>query len=394
MSILYLKDVELKDKVVLVRTGFDVPVEDDGGIRDDRRIQAGLPTIEHILSKEPRQVVLFWHMGRPKAKEDKLRTDRAAERLAELLGQPVRKVDDWGESGLPEDRIVALENLRFNPLEKHSEVARRDELGRQLASLGDIFVQDAFSNAHHDDASMVSVPKFVKSCAGPALEKEIESLVSVLENPARPFVSIIGGLKAGKLNVISNLLPKVDRILVGGALAFTVLKGLGYEVGASKIDNQGVERFHELIEAIRNEPKVVLPVDAVVANDFSDSAEHRVVGIEDIPEAWMALDIGPDSVKLFTTILKEAKTVTWNGPIGAFEIEAFSHGTRDVAIVLAELDATTIIGGGDSAEAIEQVGLSDKVSHISTGGGASLMVLEGKKLPAITALEQNYQKYQ
>jgi len=391
MAFYRLKDMDLAGKRVLIRTGFDVPVDENGEITDDRRIKISLPTIEYAL-KSAKQVVIFFHMGRPKGREPNLRADKVALKLGELLGHPVKKLDDHGENGLPEDKIVCLENVRFDLREKDKDPSKRDEFGKALASLGDLFVQDAFSNSHHDQASMTSVPKFVKSCAGLSLEKEIDTMHDALKSPKRPFVSIIGGLKAEKLNVISNLLPKVDKILVGGALAFTVLKGLGYEVGDSKIDSEGLESFTELIEKIRDDDKVVLPVDAMVADRFAQDAESKVVPIENIEKGWMALDIGPDSIKLYKTILAHAKTVTWNGPIGVFEFEKFASGTKEIAEAVSETEIS-IIGGGDSADAIDDLGYSDKVTHVSTGGGASLRLLEGKRLVAVEALELNYDKY-
>jgi len=386
-----LQDMDIEGKRVLIRTGYDVPVDENGDITDDRRIKASLPTIEHVL-KKARQVVVFFHMGRPKDRDPRLTANKVALRLGELLDRPVRKLDDHGENGIPDDKIVCLENLRFDPREKEKEEAKRDEFGKALASLGDLFVQDAFSNSHHDQASMTSVPKFVKSCAGLALEKEIDAMNNALKDPKRPFVSIIGGLKAEKLNVISTLLPKVDKIMVGGALAFTVLKGMGYEVGDSKIDSEGLESFGELIDRIKDDEKVVLPVDAMVADRFAKDAVAKVVPIENIEKGWMALDIGPDSIKLYKTILAHAKTVTWNGPIGVFEFEKFAIGTKEIADAITDVDVS-IIGGGDSADAIDDLGYSEKVTHVSTGGGASLRLLEGKPLVAVEALERNYVKY-
>lgn len=388
-----LDDLDFKDKRVLVRLGSDVPLDSKGNIIDDSRIRLSIPTLRNILNQNPSKLILICHIGRPKNNEEKLKTNKVAIRVSKLLGEHVTKVEGWGEKGLPGDKIIFLENLRFNKAEKSKDEAKRDAFGQQLASLADYFVQDAFSICHSSHTSITSIPKFIPSCAGLVLEKEVLTINNALSDPQKPFVSIIGGLKADKLNAVHNMLEKVDKILIAGALAFTVLKGFGYDVGASKIDSEGLNEMKDLLNEIKNNDKVILPKDAVLADSFSNNAHAKIVPIDKIEDGWMALDIGPESVKQYSEILRNAKTVIWNGPIGVFEFERFAHGTKDIAKTLTEIDATVIVGGGDSGEAIHSLGYEDKLTYVSSGGGASLTMFEGKKLVGFEALEENYIKF-
>lgn len=390
MDLPTLQQTYVGKKKVLVRTGFDVPIDEKGKILDDSRIRISIPTINYLLEHGAEQIIIMTHLGRPKAKEGRLMTDRLAARLSELLGENVTKIEDFGEHSLPDpqiDRIVMLENLRFDPREKDKDQAKRDELGKQLASVADVYVNDSFSTCHRDHASMTSVPKFIPGCAGLSVEQEVATIDKALEDPERPFISIIGGLKADKLNAVANLLERVDRILIAGALAFTLLKQSGKEVGKTKIDEEGLEEFKETVEKIKGNPKVVLPVDAMLADRFDAEAESKVTSVDSIDPGWMALDIGPETIKAFRQVISEAKTIIWNGPIGVFEFDRFANGTREIAQALAGSCATTIIGGGDSGAAVEKLGLKDRMTLVSSGGGASLALFEGKELVALNALK-------
>ncbi len=382
-----LKDIsDITDKKVIIRVDFNVPLDEEGGVVDDKRIRYALPTINQLLEAGVSKLIVMTHAGRPKNNELNLQTDKIAEKLAELLGQEVAKVNDWGENGLSEAKIVMLENLRFHSAEKSKDESERDVFGKQLASLADIYINEAFSNSHRDHASMTSVPKFISGYAGIGVEKEVDRIKKAIEDPEHPVVAIIGGLKADKLNAINNLLNTADDILVAGALAFTLLKAEGKNMGSSKIDDEGLGEMGELIEKIKASGKVYLPTDCVIADEFSENANSKEVSVDEVEDGWMALDIGPATVSHYTAKLKEAKTILWFGPIGVFEMEKFSHGTSAIGKAIAENDAVSIIGGGDSASAVKKMGLEDKMTLVSTGGGASLTMIEGKKLPAIEAL--------
>ncbi len=378
---------DLTGKKVIVRVDFNVPLDDDGNVRNDKRIRHALPTIKHLMDAGVSQIILMSHVGRPKNNEEKLKTDKIAAKLSELLGEDVVKVDDWGQSGLPEAKVVMLENLRFHPAEKSKDEAERDAFGKQLASLADYYVNEAFSNSHREHASMTSVCKFISGVVGLGVEKEVSAIKKVLENPEHPVIAIIGGLKVDKLTAINNLLNIADDILVAGALAFTLLKAKGKNMGSSKIDDEGLEEMGDLVDKIKDNPKVHLPVDIVVADDFSEEANSKDVSVDGVEDGWMGLDIGPETVGHYVAKLKEAKTILWFGPVGVFEMEKFSHGTKMLGRTIAESDAVSIVGGGDSASAIDKMGLSDQITLVSTGGGASLKMIEGKELPAIKILE-------
>ncbi len=381
--------------IVLLRAGFDVPVDNDGKLLDDSRIKISVPTIQYLLEHGAEQIIIATHIGRPKNKEANLKTDKVADRLSEILGIHVFKLDDWGENGIPrpqDAKIVMLENLRFNPGEKEKDPKKRDEFGEELADLADVYVNDAFSNCHREHASMTSTPKFLPSCVGLSVEKEVTTIMAAMESPKKPFVSIIGGVKADKLNAVSNLLDKVDKILIAGALAFTLLKSFGKEVGKTKTDTEGLAGFESLLNKIKDNPKVVLPVDAVLGERFDASSNSKIAPVDSIDKDWMALDIGPKTIDLFKKELAGAKTIIWNGPLGAFELDAFANGTREIAKAVADSDATKIIGGGDSGAAVIKLGLKDKMTLVSTGGGVSLELFEGKSLPALKVLEFKEQK--
>lgn len=385
-----IRDVDLQGKTVLMRVDFNVPMK-DGKITDEKRIAAALPTIKHAID-EGAKVVLMSHFGRPKGQVvDSLRMDPIATRLSELLGQPVTKVDDCiGEepkaaaAALQPGGVLLLENLRFHAEEEKNDPA----FAQELAKLGEIYVNDAFGAAHRAHASTEGVAKYLPAVAGLLMEKELTFLGGAIEKPERPFVAILGGAKVkDKLAVIESLLQKVDTLIIGGGMAYTFLKAQGYEVGNSLLDEERLDYCRDIVQrASQTGVNLLLPVDIVVAKEFAEDAENKVVQADRIPADWEGLDIGPESAKAFAEAVKSAKTVVWNGPMGVFEFAAFAQGTNAMAQALAESAATTVIGGGDSAAAVEQAGLASKMSHVSTGGGASLEFLEGKELPGVAAL--------
>lgn len=384
---------DLTGKRVLVRADFNVPI-DKGNITDDTRIRAALPTIQDLTSKGAK-VILSSHFGRPKGVDDKLRLTPVAKRLSELLGKEVKKTDDCiGDevaatvaAMLPGD-VLLLENVRFYP----EEEANDPEFAKKLASIADVYVNDAFGTAHRAHASTEGVTHYLSpSVAGLLIEKELQYLQSAIEQPKRPLAAIIGGSKvSSKIGVIETLLEKCDKLLLGGGMVFTFYKARGLNVGKSLVEEDKLELAKSL-EAKAKERGValLLPTDVIIADKFAADANSETVSVENIPDGWMGLDIGPDSVKTFQDALADCKTVIWNGPMGVFEIPQFAKGTEAIAHVLAGLTktgATTIIGGGDSVAAVEQLHLGAEMSHISTGGGASLELLEGKVLPGIAAL--------
>ncbi|SEG08258.1 phosphoglycerate kinase [Caloramator fervidus] len=387
-----VRDIDVKGKKVIVRCDFNVPQDKDGNITDDRRIVAALPTIKYLIENGAK-VILMSHLGRPKEGYDpKYSLKPVAERLSQLLNKEVKLAEDpevVGEnairltSEMKEGDVVLLENVRFVKTETKNDL----EFAKKLASLADIFVNDAFGTAHRAHSSTAGIAQFIPAVAGFLIEKEISVMGKALENPERPFVAILGGAKVSdKIGVINNLLEKVDKLIIGGGMAYTFLKAQGINIGNSLLEEDKIDYAKEMLEKAKQKGvKVYLPVDHVVAKEFKEDAEHMVVDVE-IPEGYMGLDIGPKTIKLYEEALQDAKTVIWNGPMGVFEFKAFAVGTKAVAEALSKLDATTIIGGGDSAAAVEQLGYSEKMTHISTGGGASLEFLEGKELPGIAAL--------
>ena len=386
---------DLSGKRVLVRADFNVPL-DNGSITDDTRIRAALPTIQDLASKGAK-VILCSHFGRPKGVTEKLRLTPVAARLSELLGKEVKKTDDCiGDevaatvAAMQDGDVLLLENVRFYP----EEEANDPEFAKKLASVADLYVNDAFGTAHRAHASTEGVTKYLSpSVAGFLMEKELQYLGSAIDNPQRPLAAIIGGSKvSSKIGVIEKLLEKCDKLLLGGGMVFTFYKARGLNVGKSLVEDDKLELAKSL-EAKAKERGVtfLLPTDVVVADKFAADANTQTVPVESIPEGWMGLDIGPDSVKTFQDALADCKTVIWNGPMGVFEMEKFAAGTEGIARSLAGLTqtgTTTIIGGGDSVAAVEQLNLGEQMSHISTGGGASLELLEGKELPGVAALDE------
>ena len=392
-----LSEADLKGKRVLVRVDFNVPLAEDGQITDDTRIRAALPTIQYLTGKGAK-VILCSHMGRPKGKVvESMRLTPAAKRLSELLKQEVVMCDDCvGDSvtaainKLGNGQVALLENLRFHGEEEKNE----PEFAKLLAANADLYVNDAFGTAHRAHASTEGVTHYLSpSVAGYLIEKELNYLQKAIENPQRPLAAIIGGSKvSSKIGVIETLLEKCDKLLIGGGMIFTFYKARGLSVGKSLVEDDKLELAKSL-EAKAKEKGVdfLLPTDVVVADNFAPDAADKTVSVENIPDGWMGLDIGPDSVKVFQDALSSCKAVIWNGPMGVFEFEKFAVGTEAIANSLAELTqkgTTTIIGGGDSVAAVEKVGVAEQMSHISTGGGASLELLEGKVLPGIAALDE------
>jgi phosphoglycerate kinase len=379
----------VRDKRVLVRVDFNVPVKDDE-VTDDTRIRRALPTIRYLLQEGARPVLIS-HLGRPKGEPDqKYAMDPVATRLQELLGEPVEKLDaavgpevvealdDWDGRG-----VVLLENSRFYPGETSNDPGFAD----QLAALADIYVDDAFGAAHRAHATTVGVPERMPAAAGLLMEEEIDYLDKVLEDPERPFVAILGGAKVSdKLGVIESLLGTADSLLIGGAMGFTFFQALGYETGDSLVEEDYLEEAKRLMEEAGD--RLVLPVDVVVADAMEEGAESETVASGGIPSGKMGLDIGPETVALFERHISGANTIFWNGPMGVFEIDAFAKGTEGVARAVAESGATSVVGGGDSVAAVNKLGLEDRMSHISTGGGASLEYVEGKELPGIAVLPE------
>ena len=383
-----VKDLNVKGKKVLVRVDFNVPLDNTQNITDDRRIVSALPTIRYLLDHGA-AVILMSHLGRPKAQaRPEFSLAPVATRLSELLGQPIHMVPDCvgpeveaAVAAMKPGDVVLLENLRF-----HNEETKNDPgFAKQLASLADLYVNDAFGTAHRAHASTEGVTHYLPAAAGFLMEKELDFLGTAVESPEHPFVAILGGAKiSDKIGVIDNLLGKVDKLIIGGGMANTFLKAQGHAIGDSLVEDDSLDNARALLR--QGGDKLILPVDVVVADSFANDARKQVVKSDAVPAGWRILDIGPDTVKLFSDIVAAAKTVVWNGPMGVFEFPEFAKGTFALAHTLAGIKAITIIGGGDSAAAIEQAGLADKITHISTGGGASLEFLEGKTLPGVAAL--------
>ena len=389
-----IRDIDLKNKKVLVRCDFNVPFDEKGKISDNRRIVAALPTIKYLLENNCK-VILCSHLGRPKGEFKKeFSLEPVAVELSKLLGRKVKLAEDViGKSAqeltnnMQNGEIVLLENVRFEAGEEKND----EELSKKFASMAEVYVNDAFGTAHRAHSSTTGVASYLPAVSGFLIEKELEFLGKALEEPKRPFVAILGGKKVSdKIGVIDSLLEKVDTLIIGGGMAYTFFKSMGYEVGNSICELDKLDLAQDLIKKAKEKSvKLVLPIDNVVADEFSPNANSKVVNSDEIPEGWEGLDIGPKTVDLFEKELKDAKTVIWNGPLGLFEYEKFAEGTRGIAKALSNLEGCiTIIGGGDSAAAIEKMGLADKMTHISTGGGASLEFLEGKKLPGIEALNE------
>lgn len=386
-----LKDIDVKGKKVFCRVDFNVPMQ-NGEVTDDTRIKAALPTINYLVDQGA-IVILASHLGRPKGEVvEELRLDPVAKRLSDLSGKEVLKADsvygpevDEAIGKMNPGDILLLENVRFEAGEEKNDPA----LAQAFADMADVYVNDAFGAAHRAHASTAGVAEKLPAAAGFLMEKEISVLSQALENPERPFTAIIGGAKvADKINVIDNLLEKVDNLIIGGGLAYTFVKAQGHEVGKSLLEEDKIDLANEFMQKAKDKGvNFVLPKDVVVADDFSETANTKIVPIDEIPADWEALDIGPETRKDYAEIIANSKLVIWNGPMGVFEMNAFAGGTREVAQALANTDGYTVIGGGDSAAAVEQFGFAEDMDHVSTGGGASLEFMEGKVLPGIKVLD-------
>ncbi|HZK35223.1 MAG TPA: phosphoglycerate kinase [Bacillota bacterium] len=392
MSKRTLEDVSLKGKRVLVRVDFNVPIDKEGNITDDNRIVAALPTIKYLL-KNDTKLVLMSHLGRPKGTgyEQAFSMAPVAKRLGQLLGKTINLAGDViGDSAtnliakLEKGQVVLLENLRFHKEEKGNE----PEFAKALAAFGDVYVNDAFGTAHRAHASTEGVANYLPAVAGYLMQKELDILGKAVTNPEHPFVAILGGAKVSdKIGVINNLIDKVDTLIIGGGMAYTFIKAMGYEVGNSLLEEDKIELAKELLQKAEDkEVKMLLPIDNIVATEYKADAEYKEALSNNMPADWEGLDIGPESSKLFGEEILKARLVVWNGPMGVFEMPAFAKGTEAIANYMSKCKGTTIIGGGDSAAAVKKLGYGDKMTHISTGGGASLEFLEGIDLPGVAAL--------
>ena len=393
-----IRDIDIKGKKLLIRVDFNVPLDEQGNITDDIRIRGVLPTINHALDENAR-VIIISHMGRPKGQRvEKFSMAPAAKRLSRLIGKEVKLADDCIGPGvramvdaMQAGEVIMLENLRFHP----EEQANDENFSKELASLADVYINDAFAVAHRAHASVVGIPRFIEeAAAGFLLQKEMDYFHRSVGNPMRPLVAIVGGAKvSSKLGALRNLMEKVDKMIIGGAMANTFLKSLGYGVGQSKIEDELLDTARELVsQAGKLGVKLYLPVDCVVADKFDARAENKRVTSQEVPGEWMILDIGPATTLLFSEALDDAKTIIWNGPMGAFEMDAFSRGTLAMVQRLASSHALTIVGGGDTDVAVHRAGESNNISYISTGGGAFLMLMEGKELPGVTVLQEHNRK--
>lgn len=388
-----IRDIDVADKKALVRVDLNVPQSSDtGAISADTKIKAIIPTLQFLIDGRAR-VILCSHLGRPKGKViESMRLAPVAQRLSEIIGRPVATTGDCiGEeveraaSVLGDGDILLLENLRFHAEEESNDL----DFARALANLAEIYINDAFGTAHRTHASTVGVATFLPAIAGFLMEKEIESMDNALNDPARPFATIVGGAKiSDKIGVLDNILEKADTLLIGGGMCATFMKALNYEVGKSSVEEDKIELAQRLMKKSQSrEVNLLLPVDAVIADRFSAEAKSKTVPVNEVPDDWLIMDIGHKTIEMFENELRRCKTVIWNGPMGVFEFPKFSRGTASMAQTLAGLDAITIIGGGSTAEAIEELGLADKMTHVSTGGGASLKFLEGKTLPGVAVLQ-------
>ena len=390
-----IEDISVKGKKVIVRCDFNVPYDKNRNITDNTRLDGAIPTIKYLLDNSAK-VILMSHLGRPKGKPAaEFSLDFVGEKLSELIGQDVTFADDDNVVGdnakrlvneMDNGDIVLLQNVRFRP----EETEDGEVFAKELASLADVYVNDAFGSAHRAHASTHKIAEFLPSVSGLLMKKEIDFLGETIKKPERPFVAILGGAKVSdKIAVIENFIDKVDTLIIGGGMAFTFLRAQGNVIGTSLLEAEKVGIANDLLlDAIEKGVKVLLPVDVTVSKEFSNDAEFKTVSVHEMPKDMMGLDIGPKTIKVFKDEIMKAKTIIWNGPMGVFEMSNFATGTKEVASALADSDATTIIGGGDSAAAVNILGYADKMTHISTGGGASLEFLEGKELPGIEVLEE------
>jgi len=387
-----IEDIDVRRKRALVRVDYNVPLDSEGNVTDNTRIKLSLSTIKYLIDKEAK-IILMSHLGRPKGKvNEKFKLDPAAKELEKLISKKVKKFDEIFSPDIKKyinDRmdfgdIVLLENLRFDIGEKSND----RQFAKSLASLADIFVNDAFGAAHRAHASVVGVTEFLPSVAGFLMKKEVEILTSLLESPSRPFIAVLGGSKvSGKIKVIRNLLGKVDSLMLGGGMSYTFLKAKGYEVGKSICEDEQMSYAREMLKlAEKNNVNFILPVDIVAAKEYDSDSDRKVVSVQSIPVDWMGLDIGKKSIELFNKEISKAETIFWNGPVGVFEWKNFENGTRSIAKAIAESQAITVAGGGDTLAALKKYNLSSKFCHVSSGGGASMELLEGKELPGVASL--------
>lgn len=385
-----IRDIKVQGKKVFCRVDFNVPMN-NGEVTDDTRIKAALPTILHLV-QDGAKVILASHLGRPKGEaHEELRLDPVAKRLSDLMGRTVTKTDEvYGDEvnraikDMKDGDVLLIENVRFEPGEEKND----DALAKEFAAMADVYVNDAFGAAHRAHASTAGVAQHLPAVAGFLMEKELNVLGQALSDPDRPFTAIIGGAKVkDKIGVIDNLLDKVDNLIIGGGLAYTFLKAKGYEIGKSLLEEDKIDLAKQFMQkAEDNNVNFLMPEDVIVADDFSEEANTKEVGIDSIPADWEALDIGPKTREKYSQVVKDSKLIIWNGPMGVFEFKLFANGTKDVAAALAETDGYTVIGGGDSAAAVEKFGFAEKMDHVSTGGGASLEFMEGKELPGVSLL--------
>ncbi len=387
-----VKDIDVSKKKVLVRVDYNVPLDDDLNVTDNTRIKLSLDTVNYLLENDAK-VILMSHLGRPKGEVvEKFRLDPAAKELEKLTGKKVKKFDDivsdqikdYIDNTMGFGEIVMLENLRFNPGEKKND----PQFVSSLASLAELFVNDAFGAAHRAHASVSGVSEYLPAVAGFLMQKEVDTLTSLLEDPGRPFVAVLGGSKVSdKIMVIKKLLEKVDSLILGGGMSYTFLKAKGFEIGNSICEDEQLDYAREMIKlAVKNNVNLLLPIDVAVAREYDKDSDKKTVSVQSIPVDWMGLDMGEKSIELFSNEFAGASTIFWNGPVGVFEWKRFEQGTRGVAEAIAESSAVTVVGGGDTLAAIKKYNLSGKFSHVSSGGGASMELLEGKELPGVTAL--------
>ena len=393
-----LEDMDFEGKRVIIREDHNVPLDDNGDVVNDKRLIGSLPTIKYVL-EHGGKIILITHMGRPKGEViENLKTDKMTARLSELLGKEIKKVDDCvGDAvkdavmAMQTGDIIYLENSRFHNEEKEKNEEIKEEFGKQIAEFGEVYINDAFSNSHRDHASMTTIPRQIPGCAGLLLQKELDMLSKATKDLVHPFVAIVGGAKPDKIDSVRNLLKKADFVIISGILANTFLTAIGHDLKKSKYDADSIDAAKALFNEFG--AKIVLPVDLIAADKWENDAHTGICSVENFADGTIAMDIGPETVKKYKGVLKDAKTIVWAGPPGVFEMSSFVNGTKEIAEFIATLDAVTIIGGGDTAAAIEKLGLSDKMTHVSTGGGASLMFLEGKELPAVKALEESAEKF-
>jgi phosphoglycerate kinase len=395
MDLPTLKDFDFNNKRVLLRVDYNTPLDEDGNVLDDKRIRLTLPTINYLLGKNA-SLIIITHVGRPKGEiKENLRTTDIAKVLSKLLKKPIKKMDycigsevEYAVSHIKPGEIIMLENIRFYPEEKEEN----EEFAKKLAGYADVYVNDAFANCHRAHTSMTIIPKFLPSFAGLLVEKEVKNITKIIQDPEKPFIAVLGGVKLEtKLPIINNIINKVDSILLGGAMVFTFLKAQNFNIGKSKCEEEFVDKARELLKKYNE--KITLPTDLVVAEKIEKGAKNKIVSINEIPENWFGVDLGQDTINKFKNILEEAKTVLWNGTLGVNEIEPFNKATDEVAKKIAELSSTTVVGGGDTVAMINKLKLEDKITLVSSGGGAFLTFFSGGEMPALKALEYNYKKF-